>query len=442
MTRIEKWGVTIAAVSFILICLATLTPETPGWPSEATNVCRGWCDDSLVADFVRNIALFVPLGFGLWLAGGRGWKIVLIGSCLSATVEILQIRIIVGRDASVLDWIANTAGTVAGLIAAAQLRVLLFPRNRVAARLLVASLLAWVGILTLGAWGIQPAPTQSPFWGQRVPHLGSSPPFRGEVISARVGEVELQSGRMGKESELRASMYARRFTADATVLPSRPDSPTSIGPIARVADRTRREILMLGRGGNVLVFRYRMRATTLRLETPAFALAQAFRNNAATSSTETKAPESVSAMVNRGTVRLSAKGEGVSRERMFELGPAVAWSFFLPWDYWFGPNARLIALLWLAALLIPTGYWTAAMMRERASPSLLVAISCAIVSVLLVLPYIFELPAPDVWEFVAAGGGLAAGWMCRIALVPRAAPTREGIAAQLSAVESSQPGWL
>lgn len=436
MTRNAKWGAVIAAVSFTLICLATLTPETPASPGEVAEACRGWCDDSLLADFVRNIVLFAPLGFGLWLAGVRGWKIIVAGSCLSAIVEILQIRIVAGRDASILDWIANTTGTVAGLTLAAQLHVLLFPRRRVAARLLIASMLAWTGILTLGAWGVQPAPSNAPFWGQRAPHLGNTPPFHGALISARVNELELPSGRMERERELRASMQARRFVVDATVRPTSPYSLTSIGPIARVADHARREILMLGRGGSELVFRYRMRATTLRLETPAFALAHAFANTP-TNSAETAPPESVSAVVSRGTVELSATGPEVNRERMFELGPAVAWSFFLPWDYWFGPNARFIALLWLAVLLIPAGYWMAAIMRERVSAPLLAAVSCSIIGVLLVLPSIFDLPSPGVWDFVAAAGGLTAGWLCGSALVPRALATRE-ITDEFSVVQSSQ----
>lgn len=435
LTRNSKWGGTIAAVMFILICIATLTPETPASPAGPTEVCRGWCDDSHVADFVRNIVLFVPLGFGLRLAGIRSWKVILMGSCLSAIVELLQIRIIVGRDASILDWISNTTGAAGGAIAAARMRMLLCPRPEVAVRILTVSLLAWVGILTLGAWGVQPAPTKSPFWGQRVPQLGDSPAFQGELISARVNEVELQPGRMKSDSDLRASMGARRFSVHVTVRPAVRGSPSSIEPIGRVADRKRREILMLGRGGNELVFRYRMRATTLRLETPAFALAGAFHDDATSNDTKAAPPESLSAVVNNGIVELSAKGQHVNQERIFELGPAIAWSFFLPWDYWFGPSARLIAHLWLAALLFPSGYWMTVTMRKWGGTSVLVAISCVILGALLVLPSIFDLPLPHVWEFVAAGGGLAAGWMCGFAFLPRPVVTKQALADDLSVAQ-------
>src|SRR5215510_13320627 len=103
----SKWGSIIAVGSILFICVATLTPGSPPSPDDATSICHWWCEDSLVADFARNILLFLPMGFGLRLAGVRSSWAILAGVCLSATVELLQIRIIVGRDASVLDWISN-----------------------------------------------------------------------------------------------------------------------------------------------------------------------------------------------------------------------------------------------------------------------------------------------------------------------------------------------
>jgi len=152
-----KWGSIIAAISIAFICLVTLAPGAPDAIAEARN-CQPWCDDPLVADFIRNIVLFAPMGFGLRLAGVRPRWAILAGALLSATVELLQIRVIVGRDASVLDWISNTLGTIAGVGIADQLRAILLPLPRNALRLTIGAFTAWVGILILGAWGSQPAP--------------------------------------------------------------------------------------------------------------------------------------------------------------------------------------------------------------------------------------------------------------------------------------------
>ena len=418
LSQQSKWGSIIAALAFTFIAVATLTPGTPVSAADAADVCRGWCDDSLVADFLRNIVLFMPFGFGLRLIGVRNWKVIVVGSTLSATIEILQIRIIVGRDASALDWISNTAGTAAGVMVAAHLRTLLLPRPFIAARLAATALVAWIGLLILGAWGIQPAPTDRPFWGQRTPQLGESTPFRGDLISGRVDDAELPSGRMANPGTLRSSMHAGGLTVDAVVTVSPTSSPISVSPIVRVADGARREILMLGRGGKELVFRYRLRATTLRLETPAFALASAFHDDPAGSDAASP-PESLAVAVTRGSVELSARGDGVHRVRRFTLSPAIAWSFLLPWDYWFGPNADIIERIWLAALLLPVGYWTTMLTRQNRSitPALLVAVIVAIT--LPIVRYAFGLQPTPVSEWAAAGVGLAAGWSLALAALRR-----------------------
>ena len=202
MAQQSKWGSIIAGVTALLICVATLTPGTP--PSAAAiAACSGGCTDSIVADFARNIILFLPLGFGLTLAGVRPGRALLAGACLSAAVEILQIRVIVGRDASFLDWISNSLGTMAGVAIATHGRTLIRPRTPTAAALWVVSLVLWVGVLLLGAWGIQPVPSSDPYWGQRAPELGDSPQFLGELLSARVNDLEIQSDRMANDDTIR-----------------------------------------------------------------------------------------------------------------------------------------------------------------------------------------------------------------------------------------------
>jgi VanZ family protein len=405
----SKWGSIIAGVTALLICVATLTPGTP--PSaEEIAACRQWCGDSLVADFVRNIILFLPLGFGLRLAGVRASRAILVGACLSAVVELLQIRVIVGRDASVLDWISNSLGTATGVLIASHSRVLTHPRPQAAARLVAGALALWVGILVLGAWGIQPAPSSDPYWGQLAPQLGDFPPFRGELLSARVNGVEMPSARMVNDDTVRAPLRAGRIRVEAIVRPGPPSPPTGIAPIARIADGAEREIFMLGRGGRELVFRVRLRASTLLLETPAFALADAFRNGQPVDRATVEAPESLFATVDRGRVRLAARQEGEARSREFELTPAVAWSFFLPWDYWFGPNAAWIAQVWLGALLFPVGYWAALTAEQRGARRSLLLTMTFVVLTLVIVPELFSLPHVRISHVVSALAGVVLGW--------------------------------
>ena len=406
MAQQSKWGSIIAGVSVLLICVATLTPGTP--PSAAALAeCNGWCTDSLVADFARNIVLFLPLGFGLSLAGVRTSRAILLGSCLSATVELLQIRIIVGRDASALDWMSNSLGTIAGALLATHLSSLTRPRPRTAAALLVLALSVWVGVLVLGAWGIQPAPSGDPYWGQRAPELGDAPPFRGELLSARVNGLEIPSERLMNDDTIRAPLAAGRIRVEAIVRPGPSPAPGGIAPIVRIADGARREIFMLGRGGKELVFRVRLRASSLRLETPAFALAGAFQDEQNVQPKVADLPESLFASVDAGRVRLAARQDG-GPSREFDLSPAVAWSFFLPWDYWFGPNAAWISQLWLGALLFPVGYWAA--LAERDARRTMLITTTLVVLTLILIPPLFSLPRVRLSHVLASLVGLALGW--------------------------------
>ena len=406
-----KWGSIIAAVSIAFICLATLTPGAPQPPPGAVRNCEPWCDDPLLADFLRNIILFAPMGFGLRLAGVRARWAILAGTLLSATVELLQLRVIVGRDASVLDWISNTLGTMAGVGIADQLRAILLPLPRMALRLTIGALVGWIIILVLGAWGIQPAPTEFPYWGQRTPRLRQYPPFRGQLLSGRVNGTELPSARLSNDENIRGPLRAGRSQVDAVVQPGLPSPPAEIAPILRVADGTLREILLLGRSDKELVFRYRLGATRLRLETPAFALARAFPPTRDMDGHEPESPESLLVVLDRGRLTLTARNQAGTDYQVFELTAASAWSFFLPWDYWYGPNAALLSLFWLGTLLLPAGYWGARTGARRTRWTALAVAIMIVPATLVLLPRAFPLAPPKVSQFIAAIGGFAFGWI-------------------------------
>ncbi len=405
-----KWGSIIAGISIALICVATLTPEAGAPPGGPTPSCERWCDSPLVADFIRNIILFAPMGFGLRLAGVRALRAILAGTLLSATVETLQIRVIAGRDASVLDWISNTLGTMSGVVLAARLRLLLLPLPRQAFRLTILALFLWVAALSLGAWGIQPAAPEFSYWGQRVPRLRQYPPFRGELISARVDEIEMPSARLAEDDGIRRSLGTGQLRVEAIVRPGLPSPKAEIAPIVRVVDEKQREILLLGRGGQELVLRYRLRATSAHLETPAFALAGVFDSGAALNQGEAEPAESLYATLDAGRLTLTARGRHGIRQQTFELTAASAWSFLLPWEYWYGGNAAGLSLFWLAVLLVPAGYWGARTIKEPRTRSKALALAVIVVpTTVAVLPRVFELAPATAAQFIAAFSGIIAG---------------------------------
>lgn len=68
-----------------------------------------------IINFLGNIAMFIPLGFGIQLLWNiKGKKVVLIGFSVSLVIELLQLLLPRGTDID--DIILNTLGTLIGVL--------------------------------------------------------------------------------------------------------------------------------------------------------------------------------------------------------------------------------------------------------------------------------------------------------------------------------------
>jgi len=109
-------GRKLVAIALALIAVATLIPES----SDAANgVVRSWhpaLGDYGLADAIANVALFVPLGWALTVAGVRPRHAVAVVLATTITVEFLQYTIVAGRQASVWDVLANGVGGLIGMV--------------------------------------------------------------------------------------------------------------------------------------------------------------------------------------------------------------------------------------------------------------------------------------------------------------------------------------
>jgi glycopeptide antibiotics resistance protein len=104
------WIAAIACTALIFV--ATLTPEP-----EVHGIGSDW--PYWPFDIVQNLVLFAPLGASLFLTTRSHAKSIALGAALSAAVEMLQLHVIRGRDASLVDLVSNTLGTAAGSLFAA-----------------------------------------------------------------------------------------------------------------------------------------------------------------------------------------------------------------------------------------------------------------------------------------------------------------------------------
>jgi hypothetical protein len=376
----------------------TLTPQ-PGEVSPPPSFCI-LCGSSAVQDIILNVLLFLPFGIGLRVYGLRRWKAVAIALAISTTIELLQIRIIPGRDASLGDVITNTTGAALGVWLADTWRHWVLPGAYVARRLFLCGAAAWLAIMAATVWGTRTALPSTIYWGQWAPDLLNFDQFPGTLVRADVNGFQFPNGMAGDSPSFRRQLISDTMLVRATVIPG--GATQRVAPIVSVFDQNRTEIFLLGQRGRDAVFSLRMNAEAAGLAQPAIRLPNAFPAE------PTAARDTVrlaAGVVGRQLV-LRAESNGTLRERRMPLGPGLGWSFLIPFHYAYGPESPLLTALWLGGLALVLGYW-AARSRGPAEP-LVLAFTIALG--LAATPPLLGGHAAPWWAWVGAIVGAMLGW--------------------------------
>jgi hypothetical protein len=109
-------------------------------------------------------------------------------------------------------------------------------------------------------------------------------------------------------------------------------------------------------------------------------------------------------------LRLEISGAAGRHAAELSLSPSHGWALIAPFGLALGPAARLVTAGWLAAALLPLGYWGAATSRPRRALAVLLAVLAAGLGVVPALTGY----DPVHWsEWVAAAAAAAAGWSLR-----------------------------
>jgi hypothetical protein len=397
MTRRQRHiGTALVTCGLAFIGAMTLIPH----PEEAarsamTPITCVVCGELGTVDVILNVLLFVPLGLGLGLARFSWRRALVLGAVLSFGIELLQMKVIAGRDASLGDLLTNTLGAGLG----AWLTVIwprLFRPNLPTARSLALGWAALIVVIFAGtALALRPAwPTGVPWWGQWAPDLGHLAQFPGRVLSVSAASIPLPPGRALDQRQLEAALTANTELTATAVL----GSPTvGLAPIASIFDAEQREVVLLGQDGGDLVWRVRMWSAKLGLRNPGVRLPGALGSRAGDTITATgrlAGPE----------FRIGATHGRTERSWTLPFTASWGWSLLLPWPYAFGPEVRVLTALWVAGLLMPIGLWGAR--GRRFGGALMVATP---VVLLALIPAAAQF-APVHWtEWLAAALGLGAG---------------------------------
>lgn len=405
-----------------LIAMATLPPQPPSPLALGFNACV-FCGEFGLQDFALNIALFVPLGVGLALAGWPVWRAAVVALAVSATIELLQFAVIPGRSATLGDVVSNTIGGAVGALLARHWPGLLHPSRRGALMLAAGAAAVWLSLLTLGAWGMGISLPRTVYWTQWQPDLGQFDRYDGRVIEGTLDGRPLPPPFSGGSAVLRQRLAAGPIALAAVATPGTPTE--RIAPILSVFDEEQVEVLVLGQRGTSLVFRVRSRAADLRLRPPAIALDDFFAVEPDTARDTLR----VLAEHRGASLRLSGSRAlaGAPRQRAQRFTPLLVWSLFYPADSPVGRLSDVLTALTAMVLLLPLAYWARRGFAGNAVP---VAVAASLVGMGLgVLPPLFGLAVAPWWQWLAALGAVALGTRLGVAGVgssQRARTTRGG----------------
>ena len=353
--RTLGWLLTIATIAGI--SLLTLVPITgQGSASAATPFLCVVCGPLGGVDVLLNVILFLPFGVGLVLAGARLRTALVAAAVFTLCIELLQWRVIPGRDASLSDLLTNSAGGMLGALVAHRLPRWIAPAPAHARRLGIVAAGAWLLVQAFTAWGVGIAPPPAPWFGQYAPRADNFPSrFTGWIGGARLGTVTVPDSPIDDVAGARrALLEGAPFVVD--VVPA--STPRWTAAIVRVADSAHREVIVLGQIRRSLFLRVRMRVAALRLRVPPVRLDDAMPLVQEGAPRASLAPvRLVGGVADRHLVMRVETASGV-REARIAPSPSWGWSFLLPLEnYALGGEARWLTALWIAGLLLPAAYW-------------------------------------------------------------------------------------
>ncbi len=382
-------GRKLVTMALALIAVATLIP---GSSDAANGVVRSWypaLGDYGLADAIANVALFVPLGWALTVAGVRPRHAVAVVLATTITVEFLQYTIVAGRQASVWDVLANGVGGLIGMVLP-HLRSRIMGSPPFALR---AAALYGVAVVAGIAGGVllQAVPPPGALrWTNQDSHRPAYMRFEGTINDVRMNGrsvpaeawTEIPAGRVTIDVDLASALPSPRLAEIIQFW--LPDGRgwgwvDQLGRDLRVFAVSRSDAIRLR--GHSLWVREAMPSAAgepvaLHLELRRFAHEVVVRN----------AQHEV-----RFSQRISA-GDG--------------WQLFAPFarqrERWGGSS--LLQGLWMALLLAPLGYAAAARsLRTVAGAGAGVAVG------LLLLPIALGCAWLPVWGWCGVVGGILAG---------------------------------
>lgn len=411
--HLRRPGWAITSASLAAIAFATLLPE-PGIPVES-HFCLV-CGSLGGLNAVLNVLLFVPLGVGLGLLEVRGKRALFLMLTLSVLIEAAQLAVIPGRSSTIGDVLTNALGGALGFAIGGRATLLLRPPPHIARNLTLAWVAVWLTIQAASSFGLALSLPDAQYFGQIAPVLGNFAAFRGQVLVASIGAIQIPSAALADGREVRQRLL-EGATFAATVVPAEP--PRKTAPVVRLADGGRNEIVLLAQNGGNLIFSIRTGAAALRLRPAVFVLTNAFPQ-AASRVALADPTLRISGRYRPTDVMMIAQSESDRRDDHIRLAASLGWTFWLP-SQWAIEGTRaeqIFSWLWLALLAVPLGYWSFGVNsrpRTGGFPTHLATVSLGAAALLgtglFLIPQAFGLSGATFGDWLATAGGVVLGYV-------------------------------
>jgi hypothetical protein len=414
--QLRRLGLVAAVAGAAVICAATLTPQ-PG--DQTTSPFCVICGSLGGVNTLLNVLLFMPLGAGLAMSGVRAKWAIAAMLIFSGLIEVAQLTLVGGRDATTGDVLANSVGGALGFALVHFAGAWVRPTRRMAHMLAAVWGLGWLGVQVISSYAFVPDFPPAHYYGQIARSFEDLSTFEGSVLSATIDTVVVPNVGYAKSDQLREMLLHRSVVA-ATVIPRQPTP--AVAPIIRV-DTKGREIVLLAQYRRDLAFGVRTGAAVLRVRPPLFILHDVFPDSVFSPESSSVDTLRLAGRYGKGIVQMSAKLGSSMVERRLPVSPALAWTLVTPGRWYISGSAgeRFITLLSIALLLIPLGYWStvagtythASLGRGAKAPGRRIVTALAVLALflsgLVAVPVLFGLPALSSIELIAGLGGLVIG---------------------------------
>lgn len=385
----------LALCYFALLFAAVLTPQPIR--HSTTFADNGPFGIGWLADGIRNVLLFAPLGAFVSLERASLRRSVGIACAIAIGIELVQ-TLIPGRFSSPVDVLSNGLGAALGALGVRWAPILRRPPPRLARPFALGAALAATGLLLVSTALIVPVVPEGRYFGGFTPELRELSHYSGEVLEARLDDLSIPAGGPVPED---APFPDRLRSRPVLELAFRPGaSPPSLAPLVTLHDDHERELLLVGLDGDVLVARRRLRGADLGLENPL-------------QRWDAVMPKGESILGRDGIHRIALHFDGPTWHARFDgmrlsdrrWTPGRGWALVIPME-WI-PTAALVGLDvgWIALLALPAAYHAPRRLRG-------VAPLVGLVGALAAAPLVGAVAAASAAEWAALFGGMGFGlWL-------------------------------